>query len=249
MFEKLLAVRPLLCLACCVPLVAVVVALACGHGDNTKIGFQLNDTDAPSAVFTPDSKYIVAGGFRKLSLLDVDAHKLIDRFPEDTNGRFGTRSFEVVAVSPDGKHVASATGVRPTMAVQVWNVHSGHLDCSFDTHCTDIPALVFSPDGRWLAAGTGFRRQQGPKPYEGVYEIWMWDTTKETKPVTFRGHKAPVQAIAFLPDGKKIVSASNDWTLRMWDVATHRELKRSWKPRVFGPPFGFPAAGGTLWWF
>ena len=71
----------------------------------------------------------------------------------------------------------------------------------------------------------------------------MWDIAKDAPPLRFRGHEAPVQAVAFTANGGQIVSASNDCTLRVWDLPTQRELKRSWAPRVFGRPFGFPAAG------
>jgi WD40 repeat protein len=175
-------------------------------------------------------------------LLDVEARKLVNRFPPDDDGASaGANEFKLFAVSSDGKHVASGGGAwRP---VRVLDFRTGRLLRSFNADRTDVRALVFSPDGKWLAAGTAFRYGEGAKPYEGVYEIWMWDIAKDAPPLRFRGHKAPVQAIAFLGDGNRIVSASNDWTLRVWDMATQRELKRSWAPRVFGRPFGFPAAG------
>ncbi len=42
---------------------------------------------------------------------------------------------------------------------------------------------------------------------------------------TFTGHTSYVKAAAFAPDGNTIISASNDGTLKLWDVATGQELR------------------------
>jgi WD40 repeat protein/tetratricopeptide (TPR) repeat protein/serine/threonine protein kinase len=40
------------------------------------------------------------------------------------------------------------------------------------------------------------------------------------------GHLKEVQEVAYFPDGRRAISASHDGTLRLWDVATGRELRR-----------------------
>jgi WD40 repeat protein len=44
-----------------------------------------------------------------------------------------------------------------------------------------------------------------------------------------RGHTDEVQAVAFSPDGKRLVSGSKDGTVRIWDLASLQELAR-WLP-------------------
>ena len=39
-----------------------------------------------------------------------------------------------------------------------------------------------------------------------------------------RGHEGYVSPAAFSPDGSRIVTASNDKTARVWDVATAKEI-------------------------
>jgi WD40 repeat protein len=39
------------------------------------------------------------------------------------------------------------------------------------------------------------------------------------------GHRGPVRAVAVSPDGRHAVSASEDHTLKVWDLETGRELR------------------------
>lgn len=49
---------------------------------------------------------------------------------------------------------------------------------------------------------------------------------------TFTGHAGPVNSAAFSPDGRLLVSASGNGTVRLWDIATSRERG----PRLHHPP-------------
>jgi WD40 repeat protein len=41
---------------------------------------------------------------------------------------------------------------------------------------------------------------------------------------TLRGHAKGIQGVAYAPDGKTLATASNDGTVKLWDMATGREL-------------------------
>ena len=72
---------------------------------------------------------------------------------------------------------------------------------------------AFSPDGRWLASCSGDRRSGNDR----TVRIWDVATGRELR--RFEGHRGTVNAVAFTPDGRSVVSGSEDATALVWDVS------------------------------
>jgi len=77
-----------------------------------------------------------------------------------------------------------------------------------------IYSLDFSPDHRYLAAGT-------TSP-----DVHIWDAVTGDLVVALSGHTSRVTAVAFSPDGSLLASGSRDKTVILWDTSTWTEVDR-----------------------
>jgi WD40 repeat protein/nucleoside phosphorylase len=73
-------------------------------------------------------------------------------------------------------------------------------------------AVAFSPNGRWLAMGSGAA-------------ILIWDVENGLELRALRGHEGSVYCVSFSPDGKTVATGSEDATVRLWDVGTGAERR------------------------
>ncbi len=128
-----------------------------------------------------------------------------------------------LAFSPDSRRLACGYGDGQ---VFIWDVEGGGsqplvLDPPLDDQ---VLSLVFSPNGELLATGARERTSRDANM------LWLWDARTGRQIREFRGelprsgHTAGVFSVAFSPDGARLISGSGDRSVRLWDVATGREL-------------------------
>ena len=121
-----------------------------------------------------------------------------------------------VAVSGDGRLAISA-GQDGT--ARLWDLEKGTRTLSF-LHAEQVHSVALSDDGTRALTGTG---ERGPSSDNSIR---LWNLTAGTILRRLSGHTHVAHYVAFLPGGRRAVSAGLDFTVRVWDLETGTEVQK-----------------------
>ena len=172
------------------------------------------------------------------------------QLPDGVNARIGKGRANDVALSPDGRQLAVATGI----GVWLYNAQTGAEIALLTGHTSPVVSVAYSPNGKTLASGSS-------------REIRLWNPSTHAHKTTFvgqganslayspegrtlaagqwqgvdllnaqtgerksflSGHTGSVTSFAFSPDGKRLASATDyyeDTTIRLWNARTGKLLR------------------------
>jgi WD40 repeat protein len=161
----------------------------------------LSGAGGKHASFSPDDRWILALGDVKASVWNAATGESIATFEVAGEVAWSAQ------FSPTGDRIVTCGD----SAVRVWTPTTGRLirELTFEEGY-DRP-LAFTPDGQYLLVGDGSQTQ-------------VWTADGASLRLTLRGHTQKVRHIAVSHDGRRIVTASDDRTVRMWAAETGEPL-------------------------
>jgi WD40 repeat protein len=115
-----------------------------------------------------------------------------------------------VAFSPDMKYVAS--GGSQDRTVRVYNFATGNLVREISGQNHAVNCVAFSPDGKYVFSCG-----------DNAAHVWEVATGKEYKRFQVSATEY-VNAMALSPDGRRLLTGHDDKTVRLWDVASGKQI-------------------------
>jgi WD40 repeat protein/tRNA A-37 threonylcarbamoyl transferase component Bud32 len=221
-----------------------------GRREFRRIYSTASATSRPSVAFGPDGKGYAAWGEGKVvKVLDLAADREVVAF----GGHKG--KVNRVAFSPVGKWVASAEGGEVKIweartgkeiltlegpaggpgpvfsgdgsrlatlsrenVITVWDTATRKKVHTFPWRQGDVDRMALSPHGKRLALVSA--GEEG-RPNE----VKVCDVTTGNELFFLRGHTGQILDLAFRPDGRRLVSAGGDGTVKVWDALINQGVR------------------------
>jgi len=181
--------------------------------------------DVRSVGFSPDGGFIITGSNDKSARMwDVLTGEEFWRLEWHNN------YVTSVSFSPDGKKIV--TGSKDKTAI-LWDVAAGERLTTLKGHTGYVTSVAFSPDSRYVVTGSydctariwDVETGRLVRVFKGVLKEFFRGFIKGMLKGFLKGHYESITAVAYSPDGRYIVTGSEDKTARLWDVRKGEEVR------------------------
>jgi predicted Zn finger-like uncharacterized protein len=110
-------------------------------------------------------------------------------------------TFEHMAASPDGRHVAASSG----NVVSLYDLQAGVFVQRTQRHAKSVTALDFSHDGKWLAAADD-------------RTLHIWEAATGRWRTSLQSHRDELTCIRFSKDDTLLAASSRDGNVYVWPL-------------------------------
>lgn len=166
---------------------------------------------------TPDGSRIISGGGSdypgadsSIYLWDFNTYKIHNLLESNLE------AVDSFVLTPDGRFVISSYW---TKKILLWDLESSRCLRNFRTN-EHVMSIQVTPDSKIAITGNW-----GNTNAINLWKINVLNQDQNLPLENLLGHKNAIEKILVLPDGRQIISCSQDRTIRLWDLKSGKCLK------------------------
>ena len=174
--------------------------------EQTEIGvFDAHQGPVTNVAFLPDGRRAITTSDDMTAILwDLATFKPVRRFTGHGHKVMG------VAVSRDGNLAATGSWDK---TVRLWDIATGKQRLVINND-SPVNSVAFADGDKAVVGGD----------HNGM--IRVWDSGTGTIRGTLEGHQMGITQLSVAPDGQRILSASIDQSMRLWDLVAMKEIAK-----------------------
>jgi WD40 repeat protein len=214
------------------------------HHDTTRIfdaksGTELHKVagECPIVTISGDSKRLLTSSAKTAWVWDIATGKKLATFNRPLT--------TAAAFSSDGKLCALSSGSPDEndkiSTIELYDVSSGKLLQTLAATKCNVSSIAFSPDNKQLVAASYHWAVKPANETTNPDQMQIWEVSSGRELKKWLVGSSPYN-VAYSPDGKVLVTAFKDNTLKVNEAATTKEICTLNLDRTFS--FGFPPVIG-----
>lgn len=169
--------------------------------------FRVHTFTAKSLSISPDAKFVATSGEeRNFNIYDINTGKLVRNVSSSL-------VYKKVKFSPDGQYLAVSVS---DYSIEIYATSNWSIAKKISGKNNWIEDFAFSGDSKYLATTPDDRNSN---------RIRIINLSDNKTVYSNSYHNSTINKIISSPDGKKIISTSDDGTIKIWDISNGNEIK------------------------
>ena len=177
---------------------------------------------------SPNGNHIISSGYdNRIKVWDMNTGQCLNTIYLHGYS-YGAMS---LAISPDGNTIVSCSWDNP---IKVWDINTGECLKTLSGHFGRVSSVIISPNGNHIISGscdntikvwdinTGecLKTLECLSMINGIFnEIWNPRTQRESL-ILSGGRSHSINSVAITPDSQKVITGSDDKTIKILDITT-----------------------------